>query len=283
MNVISDPVVMRAWTRSVRATGRRVGFVPTMGALHAGHRSLIEASTGANDATVVSIFVNPTQFTEARDFELYPRHLEADLDLCAAAGVDMAYVPSVETMYPDGAFTSVDPGPIGEILEGEHRPGHFAGVATVVVKLLNAVEPDVAYFGEKDFQQVAVVRRVAADLDIAPRIEALPTVREADGLAMSSRNARLAPEARRSATVIHRALAAADRLHRQGVHNEAQLTGAIAEVLATEPLCRTDYVALVDPVTLAPYRGSGPVVALVAARFGEVRLIDNMTLSDLRW
>lgn len=280
MEILTNPAVTRDWARALRATGKRIGFVPTMGALHDGHRSLIDASVGANDATVVSIFVNPTQFNEVDDFQSYPRTIESDLELCARLGVDVVYAPSVETMYPDGTHTLIDPGPLGHILEGEHRPGHFGGVATVVVKLLNAVEPDVAYFGAKDFQQVAIVRRVVADLDLATRIEALPTVRESDGLAMSSRNTRLAPDARRAATVMYRALLAADGLYRGGLRDTSQLSAAITDTLSTEPACRVDYVALCDPDGFAPYIGQGPVVALVAAWFDEVRLIDNMILSD---
>lgn len=280
MEVIGDPDSMSSWSRSVHRRGDTVGFVPTMGALHDGHRSLVTESTARCGATVVSIFVNPTQFDDRADFENYPTTLEADLDVCRAAGVDAVYLPSVEVMYPPGSSTTVDPGPIGAVLEGRHRPGHFTGVATVVVKLLGAVRPDVAYFGEKDFQQVAVLRRVVADLDLGVRIVALPTVREPDGLAMSSRNTRLDPAARDAATVIHRALLAGARSLRGARIAPADLIGAIESTLATEPLCRTDYVALVDPTTLVPWTGEGPVAALVAARFGDIRLIDNMVLSD---
>ena len=280
MEVIEDPDSMTSWSRSVRRGGDTVGFVPTMGALHDGHRSLVTESTRRCGATVVSIFVNPTQFDERTDFENYPTTLGADLDMCRVAGVDAVYLPSVEVMYPPGSSTTVDPGPIGAVLEGRHRPGHFTGVATVVVKLLGAVRPDIAYFGQKDFQQVAVLRRVVTDLDLGIRIVALPTVREPDGLAMSSRNTRLDPESRTAATVIHRALLAAAKSFHDRRDTPADVVGVIEHTLATEPSCRTDYVALVDPGTLAPWTGEGPVVALVAARFGDVRLIDNMVLSD---
>lgn len=280
MELINDPSSMRDWSRSQRNRGLTVGFVPTMGALHEGHLSLIRTSRADNAATVVSIFVNPTQFNDARDFAAYPRTLEADIELCRNDGVDALYCPTVEAMYPEGATTSVDPGPIAGLLEGAHRPGHFAAVATVVTKLLNAVEPDVAYFGAKDFQQVAVVRRIVADLDIAARVVSHPTVRDPDGVALSSRNVRLSQAHRRAAPVLFRALSLGASSFRQGETSPAKVRHAIEEHLAGEPLCRPEYVALVDPATFDEWSGRGPVVALVAAWFGDVRLIDNLVLSD---
>lgn len=281
MDVVSTPAEMSAWTAARRASGDTMGFVPTMGALHAGHLSLIASSRAAHSATAVSIFVNPTQFDHADDFAHYPRTLERDLDACARAGVDAVFIPDAGAMYPEGSTTTIDPGPIGSILEGAHRPGHFAGVATIVVKLLNIVDPDAAHFGAKDYQQVAVIRRVATDLDIPSRIVAHPTVRESDGLAMSSRNVRLAPADRTAATVIHRALTASARAHRADPGDLAAARRAALGVLGAEARADVDYLAFMAPDLSRESRDGDPdTVALVAARFGDVRLIDNLALSE---
>jgi len=262
-------------------SGASVGFVPTMGALHDGHLSLVRASQAGQDATAVSIFVNPAQFDDPDDYALYPRTVEEDLTLCERAGVDAVFAPSPAEIWQPGATTRVDPGPIGAVLEGAHRPGHFAGVATVVVKLLNIVDPDSAYFGAKDYQQVAVIRRVVGDLDMGHRIVACPTIREHDGLAMSSRNARLGSDARRIAAVLHRSLTAAALLHSGGCRDRRTLEDASRDTLAAEPGVDIDYVALRSPDTLDEFAdGSDHGVMLVAARVDGVRLIDNLVLSE---
>lgn len=254
-----------------------------MGALHDGHAALIRRSTDTNDATVVSLFVNPTQFDRGTDFDAYPRTEDDDLDMCAHLGVDAVYMPTVEVMYPDGASTTVDPGPLAAILEGAARPGHFAGVATVVVKLFAACEPDLAYFGEKDLQQLAVVRRIVEDLDLAVTIVGVPTVREPDGLALSSRNRRLLPAHRAAAQCVPRALEAAAELAASGTRDVAVLRTAMHDLLGREPLCRLDYADIVDSTTFTPLTSlEGPASACIAAWFGDVRLIDNMTVSRSR-
>ena len=281
MDVISTTHEMSAWTTARRAAGASVGFVPTMGALHEGHLSLVRASQSAHEATVVSIFVNAAQFDDPDDWARYPRTLEDDLALCERAGVLAVFAPSPVEMWPPGSTTRVDPGPIAGILEGAHRPGHFAGMATVVVKLLNIVDPDSAYFGAKDYQQVAVIRRVVDDLDMRHRIVACPTIREDDGLAMSSRNVRLGSDARRSATVLHRSLTAAARLHRSGCRDGRTLVDAAKNALASESAVLVDYVALRSPRTLDEYvDGDDDGVILIAARVDGVRLIDNLVLSE---
>jgi len=281
MDVVSTPAEMSAWTASRRASGDTIGFVPTMGALHAGHLSLIASSRATHSATAVSIFVNPTQFDHVDDFAHYPRTLERDLDACARAGVDAVFIPDAGAMYPEGSTTTIDPGPIGSILEGAHRPGHFAGVATIVVKLLNIVDPDAAHFGAKDYQQVAVIRRVATDLDMPSRIVAHPTVRESDGLAMSSRNVRLAPADRTAATVLHRGLTAAARAHRADPGDLAAARRAALGVIGAEARADVDYLVFMAPDLSRESRDGDPdTVALVAARFGDVRLIDNLVLSE---
>lgn len=251
-----------------------------MGALHDGHATLIGRSIADNEATVVSVFVNPTQFDRGADFASYPRTDDLDVDLCSGLGVDAVYLPSVEAMYPTGSTTTVDPGPLAHVLEGASRPGHFAGVATVVVKLLNSCEPDVAYFGEKDLQQLAVVRRIVTDLDLSVVVIGVPTVREPDGLAMSSRNRRLSPDDRRAAGCIARALRAVTELVGSGSDDLDDLRATMASVLAEEPRCRLDYAEIIDRETFSPATTlNANVSACIAAWFGDVRLIDNMTLS----
>lgn len=281
MEIIETPEQMCQWTRELktRDSSLTVGFVPTMGALHAGHLSLVSESKRRNSKTVMSIFVNPTQFNSAEDFDTYPRTLSDDLQKCRDAGVDAVFVPRTDVMYPDGATTTIDPGSIAESMEGTHRPGHFSGVATIVVKLLHAVQPDIAYFGEKDFQQVAVIRRVVSDLDLAVHVESLPTIRESDGLAMSSRNVRLSPAARIAARAIPRALHRAVDLAVAGERNAHILRDAILDELAYEKLCRAEYVEIVHPVTLAPLTSvDADAVVCVAVWCDDVRLIDNMHL-----
>jgi len=267
---------MRDLARGWRAAGATIGLVPTMGALHAGHMSLVALAGQENARVVVSIFVNPLQFGPKEDLARYPRTPEQDAALLRQAGVDAIYMPSVDTMYPRGASTHVVVGGVAEPLEGAARPGHFEGVATVVAKLFSATEPDRAYFGQKDAQQVAVVKRMAKDLDFGVEIVVGPTVREPDGLALSSRNAYLDPAERQAATVLSRALRAASETYRSGAHDPARLRARLHEVLAAEPLARLEYAELVDPET---FQGPG-MLAVIAARIGKTRLIDNHDLRD---
>ena len=282
--VLRTPAEVREHSRAERRAGRRVALVPTMGALHDGHRSLITAAAELADTVIVSIFVNPIQFDRADDFNSYPRLPADDLALCAAAGAAAVYLPGVEHMYPAGFDTRVEAGSLADRFEGEHRPGHFTGVATVVTKLFGAVEPDVAVFGEKDFQQLAVIRRMTVDLDLGIEIVAAPTCREPDGLAMSSRNRRLDPDARRAAVGIPDGLDAAQAAVADGEQHPEVLAAIVRGHLhGAEAI---DYVAIIDPDTLTPLDdlrapdGSWrPSVALVAAWYGGVRLIDNRRLS----
>jgi pantoate--beta-alanine ligase len=262
-----------------RLERRTIGFVPTMGALHEGHLSLVRESLRRTDVTVVSVFVNPTQFGPGEDFDAYPRDLEADVALLEAEGVDVLFEPTVAVMYPPGAATVVDPGPLGEVLCGASRPGHFAGVATVVVKLLDVVGPDIAFFGEKDYQQVEVVRAVVRDLDIPVRIEGRPIVREGDGLAMSSRNRYLEPAGRRAATVLYRALSDARDAASSGEDDATVLERRMRAAVEAQDGVELEYAVIVDARTLAPLaRLDRPARALVAARVGTARLIDNVAM-----
>jgi pantoate--beta-alanine ligase len=256
-----------------------VGLVPTMGALHEGHLALVRAARTANDHVFVSIFVNPTQFGPNEDFEAYPRDLEHDLALLAAEGVDYVFMPQVEEMYPPGAQTSVDVGAITEVLEGAVRPGHFRGVATVVLKLFNIVRPARAYFGRKDAQQLVVVRRMVRDLDLDVEIVAVDTVREPDGLAMSSRNAYLNEHEREAAVVLWNALSFAREMWTRGTRDGDYYRRRLREVIEEKEPARVDYVSVADPETLQELeRIQGPVLISLAVRIGRTRLIDNVTL-----
>jgi pantoate--beta-alanine ligase len=258
------------------AAGERVALVPTMGALHAGHIALVEEAKLAADHVVVSIFVNPTQFGPEEDFGQYPRKEQADARLLASAGVDLLWMPSVEEMYPNGPEIDVRASEIGEMLDGAHRPGHFDGVTTVVARLFDQVKPDVALFGEKDWQQLAVIRRMAADLDLGVEIRGVPTQREDDGLALSSRNVYLVPEDRAKAVTLPRALGAAERTIATGGDPAAALAQAIDTLSAAG--FDVDYVELRDAATLgAPIAGQ-PMRLLAAARIGGTRLIDNVAV-----
>jgi pantoate--beta-alanine ligase len=257
-----------------------VGLVPTMGALHDGHASLIRRARAESDDVVVSIFVNPLQFGEAADLAAYPRDESRDLRKAERLGVDVVFAPPAGEMYPAGQpGVTVDPGPLGERLEGASRPGHFRGVATVVSKLFHAVGPCRAYFGEKDAQQLAVVRRMVVDLDEPVEVVACPTVRDPDGLALSSRNARLSPGQREAAGCLFLALAAAAELSRHGERDAATLVAIMAREIGATPEARLDYAVVVDDETFEEVgRIERPARALVAARFGDVRLIDNLLL-----
>ncbi|MFN2593964.1 MAG: pantoate--beta-alanine ligase [Actinomycetota bacterium] len=252
-----------------------VGFVPTMGALHEGHLSLLHAARAGCDDVVLSIFVNPLQFGSNADLALYPRNESADLEAAEREGVDVAFVPSVEEMYPTRRSTTVELGRLSEVAEGESRPGHFTGVATIVAKLLNIVRPTVAFFGQKDAQQVAVVRRMVADLSWPVVIEALPTVREPDGLALSSRNARLSPEERGRATILHRALMAGQaELVSGGDPTSAEK--AMLEVAGEEPALDLDYARVLDPDTFEDANAGDSTLLVIAGTIGNTRLIDNV-------
>jgi pantoate--beta-alanine ligase len=257
-----------------------VGFVPTMGAFHEGHRSLMRRAKAERDVTVVSIFVNPLQFGDPSDLETYPRDEEADLSAAEREGVDLVFAPAVEEMYPDGEpEVTVDPGPLGERFEGASRPGHFRGVATVVAKLFHTVGPCAAYFGEKDAQQLAVIRQMARDLSMPVEVRCCPVVREPDGLALSSRNRLLSPEQREAATCLFLALSVAAELARAGEREAGKLVAAMAREIGATPQARIDYVAVVDEDTFEePPAIAGPARALVAAHFGRVRLIDTLLL-----
>jgi pantoate--beta-alanine ligase len=260
-----------------RAGGRRVGFVPTMGYLHDGHASLVRAARRATDVVVVSLFVNPLQFGPGEDLDAYPRDLARDTALAEAAGADLLFTPSVDEMYPRPVLTTVSVAEVSEPLEGAARPGHFAGVATVVAKLLAIVGPCAVYFGEKDFQQVAVVGRMVSDLSLPVDVVAGPTRREPDGLAMSSRNAYLTPDERAAAPVVHRALAAGAALVLAGERDPAAVRALMAQIIEAEPLARLDYAEVVDADSFTvPDPLAGNLRLLAAVRFGRARLIDNV-------
>ena len=283
LEVVETIDATRAAVRIARAHGKSIGLVPTMGALHEGHARLIEAARAESGFVVVSIYVNPSQFGPGEDYGRYPRTPEADLETCRAAGADLVFNPTDRELYPrgHGSMTAVEvPGPSGP-LEGKARPGHFRGVATVVLKLLNAVGPDVAHFGEKDYQQLLVIQRMAADLNVPAAIRGVPTVREPDGLALSSRNRYLGPEDRAAAPAIRRALLAARTTVLAGERSADRVRQAMAGPLESEPRIAVEYAVVVDAETLGPIDdlGSGrPARALIAARLGETRLIDNDAL-----
>jgi len=282
MEIIATPAAMRSFSSSERTAGRTIALVPTMGALHAGHLELIAEARQRCDSVVVSIFVNPLQFNRTDDFDAYPRVLDADLDACREAGVTAVYSPTAQTMYPNGFDTFVEPAGLAAPFEGAGRPGHFRGVTTVVAKLFNAVRPDVAVFGEKDFQQLAIVRRMALDLDMGVDVVGLRTVREPDGLAMSSRNRRLDPTNRAAALVVPAALDAVVDAVSAGERSVEALRRAGEAVVAGEPLARLEYLGIADPDTLQALDSLHDVttaVVLIAVWFGEIRLIDNRILT----
>jgi pantoate--beta-alanine ligase len=287
---------LRGLTRAFRGGDHSIGFVPTMGALHAGHRSLIARSVGENDVTVVSIFVNPIQFAAGEDIERYPRTGEADLRICEEAGADIVFRPAVFEMYPAGFSTQIDMSGMTEVMCGRSRPDHFRGVLTVVGKLFLIAMPDRAYFGEKDAQQLAVIKKMAHDLNMPIEIIGCPTVREKDGLAMSSRNTYLNEEERRAARCLFRALARAEKVFASvkaegagiaeivqaaDIANTVQTAEAeIRAVISAEPLAKTDYIEVLDADTFAtPAQDTKKVICAVAVYIGSTRLIDNLTIS----
>jgi pantoate--beta-alanine ligase len=282
MEVVKSTESARVLVRAVRSAGKKVGFVPTMGALHVGHISLIEKAVKECDFVVVSIFVNPTQFGEGEDFEKYPRPLEADLDICRKGGVDVVFVPTPEQMYPTENITWVTVEKLTETLCGESRPGHFRGVATVCAKLFNIVGPDVAYFGQKDGQQVVVIKRMVADLNIPVEIVVCPTVREDSGLAVSSRNKYLTEKQKKDATLIYKSLQQCLEMIESGTTNTGTITAEMRQILSQAPSIQIEYVSIVDAESLQKLdKIAGKVLVAVAVRIGAARLIDNIVV-DIR-
>jgi pantoate--beta-alanine ligase len=280
MKTIRTAKAMIAWAAAHHREGVTVGLVPTMGALHAGHRALIRAARLSCDAVVVSLFVNPTQFGPKEDFSRYPRTPRADTRLCAKEGVDVLFAPPVGEVYPDGFQTTVSVPKLAHRWEGALRPGHFEGVATVVTKLLTLVRPTAAFFGQKDFQQAVLIRRLVEDLNLGARVIVYPTVREADGLALSSRNEYLTPAQRRAAPVLFQSLKAGRAAVRNGVLSGSKIRQIMRTALSAEPMVRLDYLAACDPDTLEPLmRIRDRVVLLGAIRVGRIRLIDNLLVT----
>ncbi|HMM22179.1 MAG TPA: pantoate--beta-alanine ligase [Selenomonadales bacterium] len=280
MEVVTRIPELKARLAKARQAERRIGFVPTMGYLHEGHLSLMRRAKAENDLVVASIFVNPIQFGPQEDFASYPRDLARDSRMAEQAGVDILFVPAVEEMYSRGhenLLTSVEVSRVSQGLCGASRPGHFRGVATVVTKFFHIVQPDTAYFGQKDAQQVVVIRRMVEDLNLDVRVIAAPIVREADGLAMSSRNVYLNPAERQAALVLSRSLAQAESLLRGGERNGAAIARAVRGIILQEPLASIDYIAVVNPDDLAELQTiETSVLVALAVRIGKTRLIDNL-------
>jgi pantoate--beta-alanine ligase len=271
---------MQRQSAASRRRGERVALVPTMGALHAGHAALIRAACRRADRVIVSIFVNPVQFNDPKDFEAYPRGLKEDIDLTRRAGADLLFVPDAEEIYPSGFGTFVEVEGVTARWEGERRPGHFRGVTTVVAKLFSIASPDLALFGRKDYQQSVVIRKMVRELNLPVRIVVAPTVRDPDGLAISSRNVRLSAAARAIAPRIYQSLRMAEKLFQKGERNPARLRDEVARLLSESKEIEVDYVALCDPESLEPVdRAVSGTVVLIAARIEGIRLIDNLRLS----
>lgn len=277
--LVTSPETLRSELDAVRRAGRRIGLVPTMGALHEGHLSLVRAARAECDFTVVSIFVNPSQFGPNEDFAKYPRTLENDVALLAGCGADLVFAPSSDAVYRPGHDTWVEVGTAAKPLEGVCRPGHFRGVATIVLKLFNMVQPDAAYFGQKDYQQALVIRRMTSDLDLPVTVRVCPIVREADGLAMSSRNRYLSPAARQRALALSRSLQRAIDLAANGERSAQVIAAEMRHVINTVHDVRIDYIAVVDPDTLEPLETiAGRALAALAVKIEDTRLIDNCLL-----
>lgn len=281
MEIINRRQRMSSLARKLRRENKTIGFVPTMGALHEGHLSLVKEARQMSDIVIVSIFVNPTQFNQQEDFNKYPRDLTADAALLTDYQVDYIFAPEAGEIYGENFSTYVYVENLTETLEGASRPGHFRGVATVVTILFNTIRPDYAFFGQKDAQQVTVIKRLTQDLGFDTEIVVAPTVREESGLAMSSRNARLSDDERQKASVIYKALRAAKKAVRNGERNALKISELVRQTLETEPFAKTDYVSLVDNVTLEPIEkiAENEVLLVVAVNFGNVRLIDNVILN----
>jgi len=279
MQIISEIATLRLALSNARQNGKAIGLVPTMGAFHEGHLTLMRQAKAENDVVVVTLFVNPTQFNDLADFDRYSRDPERDAQLAAAEGVDFLFLPTPEEMYPKGFDTVVVVRALSERLEGASRPGHFQGVATVVTKLLNIAQADRAYFGEKDWQQLQIIKSLTRDLDIPTEIIGLPTQREQDGLALSSRNVRLTAEQQKAATVLSSALDNAQAIADTGVGDAYQIAAWLRQTIEVQPQANVDYAVVVDPDTLQEIDTiESGAVALVAATFGKVRLIDNRLL-----
>jgi len=280
MDIINRIEILRTSLARFRSQGKSIGFVPTMGYLHEGHLTLMRQARSGHDIVVASIFVNPLQFGPTEDYGVYPRDIERDSALAAAAGVDILFVPQVEDMYPGGyeqMLAFVDVHGLSARLCGASRPGHFRGVATVVCKLFNIVQPDAAYFGQKDAQQVIVLKRMAQDLNMNLRIVCVPIVREKDGLAMSSRNCFLNPAERQAALVLNRSLKLAEEKLQAGEREAARIVAAMQELICAEPLASIDYICVTHPETIAEMAViDGPALIALAVRIGKIRLIDNM-------
>ncbi len=278
--VLTTIAETRALVAAVRREGKTIGLVPTMGALHAGHISLVRTARLKMDYTIVSIFVNPTQFGPSEDFSRYPRTLESDRELCGAVGTDLIFCPTPAEMYPQGFSTFVEVTELGDHLCGPTRPGHFRGVATVVLKLFNIILPDVAFFGQKDAQQARIILQMVRDLDLMVRVEVLPTVRESDGLAMSSRNRYLDPIQRKNASALYRCLQRLTLLVETGERSIHRLEEIMAQEIASTPGAHLDYARIVDAQTLKPIELlQAPAIAALAVFMGGTRLIDNVTLT----
>jgi pantoate--beta-alanine ligase len=279
MRLITSVNEMKALTRETRSRGKSVGLVPTMGALHKGHVNLIRQAKQQCDVVVASVFVNPTQFAPGEDYDRYPRNLDKDFSLLSSYNIDTVFSPAAEEMYPEGFQTFVEPGPLGKIYEGALRPGHFRGVSTVVVKLFNIVQPDMAYFGQKDFQQALVIRRLVEDLNLNVRLVLCPIARDEDGLAISSRNAYLKPAQRKAALALSRSLRRSEEMAHSGESDAKGILEEMRRVLRAEGQVKFDYVAIVNPVSFEPVsRITTGTIALVAARVDRIRLIDNTIL-----
>lgn len=280
MEIINRRQRMASIARKLRRENKTVGFVPTMGSLHAGHLTLVKEARQMADIVIVSIFVNPAQFNDKGDLERYPRDLTADAAMLSEYDIDYIFAPEIHEIYPPGFSTNVYVEDLSESLEGASRPGHFRGVATIVTILFNTVRPDLAFFGRKDAQQLAVITRLTRDLGFETEVVSIPTVREESGLAMSSRNALLSPEDRSKAAVIYKSLGSARSAFSKGERNAAKLAQIVQSLLDSEPVAITDYVAVVDAESLEPVDTvrDRPALIAVAARFGKVRLIDNVML-----
>lgn len=273
---------MSAWSRSIRADGGAIGLVPTMGYFHEGHVSLMRTAKSENDRAVVSLFVNPAQFGRNEDLTRYPRDFGRDSKLAESAGVDVLFSPDAKAIYPDGYRTYVEVNELGGVLCGAARPGHFRGVTTIVAKFFHIVNPHTAYFGQKDYQQSVIIRRMASDLNLEVTIKVLPTVREPDGLAMSSRNTYLSPEERAQAPALYRGLLDAERAYRAGEHRAAALRRKVEAAVQSAPAGRIEYIEVVHPETLHPLGAVGPEGAVIALAvfIGKTRLIDNIIVKE---
>jgi pantoate--beta-alanine ligase len=281
MKTIPTIAALREALAPHRRAGRTIGLCPTMGYLHVGHMQLVKASKSRNDITVVTIFVNPTQFAPNEDLSTYPRDLDRDLKMLQAKGADYVFTPSVEEMYPGNEETIVETTKLAKVLMGKIRPGHFQGVATVCSKLFNIAQPDEVFFGEKDFQQVAVIKRMVADLNMPVTVVPVPTMREKDGLACSSRNVRLTPQDRAAAPMLNRALIRAEEMLLLGERSVSGIRKAVISMLSSEPLATVEAVDIRDAATLAKISGeiTAPAVVLLTVKFGKVRLIDNRVIA----